>query len=1544
MASNNVHGLSTRYTRASMGETKRFSIRPGVISLLALVLAGLSAQVWLRNEQIVLWMLERDLTDEGSVDSMLGTVRTSALIIGSLALAASSRMLMAAVLLYSLRAVQSFIADVVRITSPVVRLIWTPATAIYAIVKTASIAVFNHIRTGVMVITSAIDRAIQQIRSGLIVVGERVIAIVSIPVHAARKAFSYVGDKVIVAVDAVGRGIAHASTAIGEAVRSAIGVLVRSFAIFARPVVVAVGLTLVFAAGGVLVAGVRINRAVRFVLGVIVATGASVRNVVTAWVSYVSGVIAATLTSIRTLVLNIVDKASSLAMSLVSVLRSAVATGNNTVAAGAARVTKVFVLAAVAIKFGAVAVTSPAVIAATRTAQFFGEQAERSFTSVWSSVVALVSGVRRIATESVKQLGLLIRQVWASVVAAVVLSANATWTPVAALFRHVALTSKAITGRIWITVSTASRATSDATSSLARGMAGVIGTAIGRVRAVLQTSAAHTGHAVKNRWRGFTKVTGRGVAAFLRVVAAAGIKVEGAMRVALTALTSLVLLPTVWMVRVIWMAFRAIGVLTARTFWSAVAGTWFMWERISGAYVAGESSFVTASNVSGRMVGTPIGYAISIGVKAAHATSAVVMSASLSTVGTVRIVGQVVGIAAGRIASATTVVGERIWAAVSVIATVVGRVVAAVASRTATAFRSVLAMIASGTSTASGYVGTMARAAMSVVATVLAAVLNNVALAGATVLAALTIAWNSARSGTAQVLDFTRTGLAVPAGLITSLGSTVTRTVQSGIVASGHAVNAVLTSMARAFAVTASTTGEGTSLVASGTSSATAAVTRPIKAILGTLGRHITNAGETVLLAIKWLLLNLKTFSTRTSKVVSQGVTFVPRILVIGTGTAPDVVRFGALMVRNQKGVSAMTESNLSQNRLLSLVVTIVIFSLLAAIPIRIFWPEPPEPTVTVAHWATGHLTREGLLKEMAVEFNNAGHRTESGTRIKVEVYDAPSELQGKYVSELIVHGTRRNLHKETNGYMVENVPDPTMVTPSSAHWLVTLNHEVGRDVVDLMDSKSIVSPVIGIVTYTEMARCLGWPEKEIGYQDIIDLRDNPLGWRAYDCADPSWGQKPLLAFTDPRTSSTGRSLHLALYSIAAEKPPESLTREDITDPEVIEYVKKFQGLIDHYQIGTTVLNTKVYQGPQYGHFFVMPEDNLIHLYEGTERAYLNGIKTTAPAIEPGSMVMIYPKEGSMPRRNCACVVNADWVSDEQKEAAGLWTEFIREDEKQRAFMASGFRPGTDLNMNDPLNRAASKITTEFGLNPDTPAPELNPSLTSSQVAADIDANWETVKRSGIVTFVVDTSGSMLGSKIDLAKEGLTGAMSNMASNNRIGLVTFDNTVNVNLPVGPMKDRKWDIAATAKEMKARGETALFDAIELAVIQTDAAEGPENAIRGVVVLTDGRANAGTGRLDSIVEMGTRFETKIRDFDGHDGSVATDGQNSRYEIEDVIGLGDAIGTEHEVQIFFIGIGDDADIQVGRILAESTGAEFVGVAAEDLAQVLEEFSKYF
>jgi hypothetical protein len=160
-----------------------------------------------------------------------------------------------------------------------------------------------------------------------------------------------------------------------------------------------------------------------------------------------------------------------------------------------------------------------------------------------------------------------------------------------------------------------------------------------------------------------------------------------------------------------------------------------------------------------------------------------------------------------------------------------------------------------------------------------------------------------------------------------------------------------------------------------------------------------------------------------------------------------------------------------------------------------------------------------------------------------------------------------------------------------------------------------------------------------------------------------------------------------------------------------------------------------------------------------------------------------------------------------------------------------------------------------------------------------------------------------------------------------------------------LREIKFVIADAVRSMRARGETALYDAIKTGIEMSDRAEGPEDAIRAVVVLTDGRANQGMIGLDDLIRMSSRNELRVEEFDGFEGNewaVVTDG--SRVAKDSLIGDELAIESRHPVQVFFIGIGDDADLDVGGMLAGATDAEFQGVTEQDLAKVLEEFSKYF
>jgi hypothetical protein len=373
-------------------------------------------------------------------------------------------------------------------------------------------------------------------------------------------------------------------------------------------------------------------------------------------------------------------------------------------------------------------------------------------------------------------------------------------------------------------------------------------------------------------------------------------------------------------------------------------------------------------------------------------------------------------------------------------------------------------------------------------------------------------------------------------------------------------------------------------------------------------------------------------------------------------------------------------------------------------------------------------------------------------------------------------------------------------------------------------------------------------------------------------------------------------------------------------------------------------VNSKIYQGPRYGHFFIMPEDNLIHLYEGTELAYINGRLADAPPLlesEFGErMVMIYPKEGSMPRNNCACIVQADWVSAEQVEAARVWIDYLLEDEQQRSFLAQGFRPGTDLSLDDPV----SKITSEYGLDPDVPAKVITPALIQPAVAAAIDQSWELVKRPAVVTFAVDTSVSMKGAKYDQVITGFEKALKNMSPNNQIGLVTFGSTASVGAGIEALtQDHKFNLDEAVRNASIEGEGALFDALKLAISMTDEAPAADGAIRAVVALTDGRVSNSQTRLDELITMMTWQEAPVR-WSGSFGTVPTDLAGNVVAPENVIGVKLTLRTTHPVQVFWIGIGDDPDIQVGRLLAEATGAEFEATTNDAFERLIEEIGIYF
>ncbi|MCX6022797.1 MAG: hypothetical protein NTZ05_13935 [Chloroflexi bacterium] len=109
-----------------------------------------------------------------------------------------------------------------------------------------------------------------------------------------------------------------------------------------------------------------------------------------------------------------------------------------------------------------------------------------------------------------------------------------------------------------------------------------------------------------------------------------------------------------------------------------------------------------------------------------------------------------------------------------------------------------------------------------------------------------------------------------------------------------------------------------------------------------------------------------------------------------------------------------------------------------------------------------------------------------------------------------------------------------------------------------------------------------------------------------------------------------------------------------------------------------------------------------------------------------------------------------------------------------------------------------------------------------------------------------------------------------------------------------------------------------------------------AIRGVVVLSDGEANAGSVELSQLIHVQDKQENDVR--------VGVQGGT---KLKEYLGAGMAFPLRNPVHLFNVGVGD-ADWEVLRLFAESSGGVVVraseAAGAQGLVQVLERFSKYF
>lgn len=122
--------------------------------------------------------------------------------------------------------------------------------------------------------------------------------------------------------------------------------------------------------------------------------------------------------------------------------------------------------------------------------------------------------------------------------------------------------------------------------------------------------------------------------------------------------------------------------------------------------------------------------------------------------------------------------------------------------------------------------------------------------------------------------------------------------------------------------------------------------------------------------------------------------------------------------------------------------------------------------------------------------------------------------------------------------------------------------------------------------------------------------------------------------------------------------------------------------------------------------------------------------------------------------------------------------------------------------------------------------------------------------------FVADVSGSMEGDPLKRLKESLLNGQKYLGRDNRIGFVSYSDTVTINVPIGKYDTNQQSLLVGAIDsLQAGGGTATFDGIVVAIrmLQDELTANP--GVKPLIfVLSDGETNKGNSLEDirSLIE--------------------------------------------------------------------------------------------
>ncbi|MCU1450236.1 MAG: hypothetical protein JWP02_2406 [Acidimicrobiales bacterium] len=525
------------------------------------------------------------------------------------------------------------------------------------------------------------------------------------------------------------------------------------------------------------------------------------------------------------------------------------------------------------------------------------------------------------------------------------------------------------------------------------------------------------------------------------------------------------------------------------------------------------------------------------------------------------------------------------------------------------------------------------------------------------------------------------------------------------------------------------------------------------------------------------------------------------------------------------------------------------------------------------------------LLTQLASKFNDSSDGKKTGCTVKVQ-----NKSSGA-AADLVAAGWP---DEATNG------PRPVIWSPAASSWGAVVNQrraDQGQPAIAPADAKPIQLTPLVIAMPRPMAEALGWPTTPLGFADLLALARDRAGWASK--GHPEWGPFKL-GKTNPNFSTSALSATIAQYYAATGKQRD-LTVEDLDRPDVDAFVRSVESTVVHYGDTTLTFLNNWYRNDSRGTALTyvsavaVEEKSVLDYNKGNPDGITQpGERPTPPRVP---LVAIYPKEGTLFSDSPFYILDADWVTPQQRAGAQAFQSFVQQPANQREILSFGFRPG------NPAVAVGAPITKANGVDPDQPQTTLG--VPAPPVLVKVIQKWGQDRKQARVLLVMDVSGSMGdnagngASKLDLAKQAAIQALGQFSPNDLVGLRIFSTNISPReptdyldlVPIGPIATQREQLANKIQSLVPTSGTPLYTTA-LASYQDMRKSFDPARINAVVLLTDGRND--DPRNDDL----NRLLSALR--------VDSEGVSAT-----------------PVRLFTIAYGRDADKNVLRSMAEATNA---------------------